>query len=82
MLTVKFALLRLLVVISIFVGGDLLSSSNGGTLTKKGLVFGEVNLSSFNEVNGINPKKIDRFWEDWHLVTVRYRKDNGEQRFV
>ena len=33
-------------------------------------------------MNGIDPKSAARFWDTWHLVTVRYRKDNEEQRFV
>ncbi len=33
-------------------------------------------------MNGINPKPYDQFWKTWHMVTVRFRKDNGEQRFI
>jgi hypothetical protein len=33
-------------------------------------------------MNGIDLESVDRFWDKWQLVDVRYRKDNGEQRFV
>lgn len=39
-------------------------------------------LSQKPVINGIDPKSAAAFWDKWHLVTVRYRKDNGEQRFI
>lgn len=32
--------------------------------------------------DGLNLPAYAKFWEDWRLVTVRFRRDNGEQRFV
>lgn len=31
---------------------------------------------------GVKLSGIDEFWNKWHLVTTRFRKDNGEQRFI
>ena len=39
-------------------------------------------LSNAPEFDGIDPKEADRFWDRWRLMTVRYRKDNGELRFI
>ena len=39
-------------------------------------------LKKLRVMNGINPAPYDRFWARWKLITTRYRKDNGEQRFV
>jgi hypothetical protein len=39
-------------------------------------------LSDHKPMNGIDLRSVDRFWETWKLVDVRYRSDNGEQRFV
>jgi hypothetical protein len=39
-------------------------------------------LSAEHEFDGIDLSQSARFWEKWHLITVRYRVDNGEQRFV
>jgi hypothetical protein len=39
-------------------------------------------LKTLRAMNGINPAPFDEFWNKWRLVTVRYRKDNGEQRFI
>ena len=39
-------------------------------------------LSKQLDADGISVKELDRFWEKWNLVTVRFRKDNGEQRFI
>jgi hypothetical protein len=33
-------------------------------------------------MDGIEMASVDRFWDIWKLVDVRYRSDNGEQRFV
>ena len=33
-------------------------------------------------MNGISPSSAKNFWDHWHLVSVRYRNDNGEQRFI
>jgi hypothetical protein len=33
-------------------------------------------------MDGIDMASVDRFWDTWKLVDVRYRSDNGEQRFV
>jgi hypothetical protein len=39
-------------------------------------------LKNEKTFDGITLSSYDRFWEKWHLVTTRFRKDNGEQRFV
>ena len=39
-------------------------------------------LRSLRPMNGIDPAPLDEFWNDWNLVTTRYREDNGEQRFI
>jgi hypothetical protein len=39
-------------------------------------------LAKARPINGIDPRKVGNFWDEWHLVNVRYRKDVGEQRFV
>ena len=39
-------------------------------------------LRSMPDLNGLDPAVADRFWDRWHMVTVRYRTDNTEQRFV
>ncbi len=39
-------------------------------------------LSKASRFNGISPKNAANFWDKWHLVTTRYRKDAGEIRFV
>ncbi|MFK7826786.1 MAG: cytochrome P460 family protein [Oligoflexales bacterium] len=39
-------------------------------------------LKKLRAMNGINPAPYDQFWARWKLITTRYRKDNGEQRFV
>jgi hypothetical protein len=39
-------------------------------------------LRKMGAIDGIDVARYANFWNDWKLVTVRYRKDNGEQRFV
>lgn len=39
-------------------------------------------LKTLREMNGINPGEFDNFWNDWQLVTTRYRADNGELRYI
>lgn len=39
-------------------------------------------LEKARPINGINPKDAARFWLNWQLVTVRFRNDNKEQRFI
>jgi hypothetical protein len=39
-------------------------------------------LTRVPPILGINVRKAANFWRHWHLVTTRYRKDNGEQRFI
>ena len=39
-------------------------------------------LSLEREFDSIELARYAGFWNDWHLVTVRFRKDNGEQRFI
>lgn len=39
-------------------------------------------LSKQPVTDGIVVKNMDRFWEKWNLVTVRYRPDQSEQRFI
>jgi hypothetical protein len=46
---------------------------------------GNVYLEKFlsdQPFNGISPKDAGRFWENWHLVTTRFRRDNEQIRFV
>ena len=33
-------------------------------------------------LDGIDVARYHGFWNNWKLVTVRFRKDNGEQRFI
>jgi hypothetical protein len=39
-------------------------------------------LTRYRAFDSIELRRYQRFWEHWKLVTVRYRADNGEQRFV
>lgn len=39
-------------------------------------------LRSLRPMNGIDPTDYHEFWNNWDLVTTRYREDNGEQRFI
>lgn len=39
-------------------------------------------LSREKTLNGIQPHEFVNFWDKWNLVTIRYRQDSGEQRFV
>jgi hypothetical protein len=39
-------------------------------------------LSKERTFDGIELHRYSEFWNDWHLVTTRFRRDNGEQRFV
>src|SRR5687768_5898949 len=39
-------------------------------------------LATLRSMNGIDPKPYDKFWLKWPLVTVRFRSDNGEQRYI
>src|SRR4051812_12390292 len=39
-------------------------------------------LKGLRPMDGIDIARYDGFWNDWKLVSVRYRKDNGEQRFI
>jgi protein SCO1/2 len=41
-----------------------------------------IDLSERKTLMGIDPKKYDKFWENWRLVNVRYRTSPAEQRFV
>ena len=59
-------------------------STQGGT---GGEALGEnllqlPDLAKLRKMNGIDPKPYAQFWQNWSLVTTRYRKDNEEQRFV
>lgn len=40
------------------------------------------NLGGRRPIDGIDVARQDGFWNRWQLVTVRFRKDNGEQRFI
>ena len=40
------------------------------------------NPSHLAPMNGIDPSLADRYWEKWHLVTSRYRKDTGHTRII
>lgn len=44
-----------------------------------GVAVGMARAAPFD---GIDVAQYSEFWRRWRLVTVRYRKDNGEQRFV
>jgi hypothetical protein len=33
-------------------------------------------------MNGITFDSVDGFWDKWHLVTVRYREDSKQMRFI
>ena len=39
-------------------------------------------LGAADRFDTIAPRGAAHFWDTWHMVTVRYRSDNGEQRFV
>ncbi len=39
-------------------------------------------LSRERDFDGIDFPKYAKFWESWHLVTVRFRSDTNEQRFI
>lgn len=39
-------------------------------------------LRNVRSIDGIDVARYAGFWNDWKLVTVRFRKDNGEQRFI
>lgn len=39
-------------------------------------------LRKMRMLDGIQVGRYQGFWNDWKLVTVRFRKDNGEQRFI
>jgi hypothetical protein len=39
-------------------------------------------LTQMPAMNGIDPKTAAAFWDTWHQVTVRFRQDSGEQRFI
>lgn len=41
-----------------------------------------MNLENETPLMGIDPKPIAKFWQDWNLVTVRFRTSPAEQRFV
>lgn len=38
--------------------------------------------SDLKPINGIDPRSAKRFWERWHLVTSRYRRDTNQTRFI
>jgi hypothetical protein len=38
--------------------------------------------SELRPMNGIDPKVATKYWERWHFVTTRYRKDNDQMRIV
>jgi hypothetical protein len=44
--------------------------------------MGLPDLTRYRAFDGIELRRYERFWEYWKLVTVRFRADNGEQRFV
>ncbi|MFK7872766.1 MAG: cytochrome P460 family protein [Oligoflexales bacterium] len=39
-------------------------------------------LKNLREMNGVSPGLYDNFWINWKLVSVRFREDNREQRFI
>jgi hypothetical protein len=41
-----------------------------------------MNLENETPLMGIDPKPLAKFWQDWNLVTVRFRTSPAEQRFV
>jgi hypothetical protein len=39
-------------------------------------------LTKMPAYGGVDPKPAARFWDTWHLVTTRFRRDNEQLRFV
>ena len=73
------------IVLTILVSSRFAVAENSNENNQKGLEnppFALPDLSVLDSINGIEVRQADRFWERWPLVTVRYRKDNGEQRFT
>ena len=64
------------VVLSAFVGALALTAraAQGGPALP--------DMTQLPAMNGIEPKSAAAFWNSWKLVTVRFRQDNGEQRFI
>lgn len=58
------------------------SAAHGGDVFALGDRIALPDLRHAPAFPGIDPREADRFWDRWRLVTVRYRKDNGEQRFI
>jgi hypothetical protein len=58
------------------------SVSSGGDIHPPATRRPLPDLSFLRPMNGIDLSAVGRFWETWTLADVRYRTDNGEQRFV
>jgi hypothetical protein len=39
-------------------------------------------LTKERSFDNVNLPRYANFWNEWHLVTTRFRRDNGEQRFI
>ena len=68
--------------LSLAANPGLFADSNSNSESDDDLLIPDLN--KLRPMNGLNPKDYSEFWNrrDWHLVTTRYRSDNGEQRFV
>ena len=86
---VFFSVLSLLIVMT-FLFSKSKSMAEEGLLVSPTPKIGQIvhqgsplpNLKKYGTMNGIELTQLDRFWEKWKLVNVRYRTDTGEQRFV
>ncbi len=71
---------RLLPVFFLCAGLSFAAPADSGGQGK--LLLDIPSLKMLKPLNGVNPAPYDAFWEKWYLVTVRFRGDNGEQRFI
>lgn len=71
-----------LFVIPLIVAGAVTRNSRLTTTETRRQSVGLPDLGSSRAIDGIAVASYRDFWNDWKLVTVRFRKDNGEQRFV
>ncbi len=63
-----------------FAAGENDAPVSAADIKGKGITLPD--LSKEHLFDGIDISKYDKFWEKWHLVTTRFRKDNNEQRFI
>lgn len=57
-------------------------TSTGLLLSLPPAHLGLPDLAAYRPFDGIDFHRYARFWERWALITVRFRADNGEQRFI